>query len=73
MMIERAIKLQGSIDQYCFKLTRSADEADKNMQLNALSSADCEILFKIKSILKSFFITTKHLEGNAIDESHGAL
>lgn len=73
MMIERAIKLRDSTDQYCFKLTRSADEADKNAKLDELSSADWEILVKIKSILKVFFITTKHLEGNAIDGSHGAL
>ncbi len=72
-MIEPAIKFWDSIDQYCFKLTRSADEADKNVQLDKLSSADWEILVKIKSILKPFFITTKHLEGNAIDRSHGAL
>ncbi len=43
------------------------------MQLDELSSADWEILIKIKSILKSFFITTKHLEGIAIDGSHGVL
>ena len=73
MMIERAIKLRDSVDQYCFKLTQSADEADKNTQLDELSSADWEILVKIKSILKPFFITTKHLERNAIDGSHGAL
>ena len=40
MMIERAIKLQDSIDQNCFMLTLSADEADKNVQLDELSSAD---------------------------------
>ena len=73
MMIELAIKLRDSIDQYCFKLTRSADEADKDVQLDELSSADWEILVKIKSILKPFFITTKHLERNAIDGSHGVL
>lgn len=75
MMIERAIKLWDSSDQYCFKLSfiRSADEADKDTQLDELSLADWEILVKIKSILKPFFITTKHLEGNAIDGSHGAL
>ncbi len=73
MIIEHAIKLWDSIDQYCFKLTRSADEADKDVQLDELSSADWETLVKIKSILKPFFLTTKHLEGNAIDGSHGAL
>lgn len=73
MMIERAIKLRDSIDQYCFKLTRSADEADKDARLDEISSADWEILVKIKAILKPFFITTKHLEGNATDGSHGAL
>ncbi len=41
--------------------------------MDELSSADWEILIKIKSILKPFFITTKHLEGNAIDGSHSAL
>ena len=40
MIIERAIKLWDSIDQYCFKLTLSADEADKDVQLDELSSAD---------------------------------
>ena len=73
MMIERGIKLQDSIDQYCFKLTQSADEADKVVQLDELSSADWEILVKINSILKPFFITTKHLERNVIDRSHGTL
>ncbi len=73
MMIERAIKLRDSIDQYCFKLTRSVDKADKNVQLDELSSADWEIIVKIKSILKPFFITTKHLEGNAIDGSNSKL
>ncbi len=73
MMIERAIKLWYSIDQYCFKLTRFADEADKDVQLDELSSADWEILVKIKSIIKPFFITTKHLEENVIDGSHRAL
>lgn len=43
MMIERVIKLRDSIDQYCFKLTRSADEADKDRQLDELSLADWEI------------------------------
>ena len=73
IIIERTIKRGDSIDRYCFKLTRSADEADKDVQLDELSLADWEILVKIKSILKPFFITTKHLEGNAIDESKGAL
>ncbi len=40
MMIERAIKLRDSIDQYCFKLPRSANEEDKDVQLDKLSSAD---------------------------------
>ena len=73
MMIEHAIKLRDSIDQYCFRLTRSANEADKDTQLDELSSADWEILIKIKSILKPFIITTKHLERKAINRSHGAL
>ncbi len=73
MMIEDAIKLRNSIDLYCFKLTRSANEADKDVQLDELSSADWEILVKIKSILKPFFHTTNHLEGNALDRSHGEL
>ncbi len=73
MMIERAIKLRDSIDQYCFKLTRFTDKADKDVQLGELSSADWEILVKIKSILNPFFITSKHLEGNAIDRSHDGL
>ncbi len=73
MMIERAIKLRDFIDQYCFKLTQSADEADKNVQLDELSSADWEILVKIKSIMKPFFITTKYPERNVIDGSHGKL
>ncbi len=72
-MIQCAIKVQDSNDQYCFKLTRSADKTDKDVQLDELSSADWKILVKIKSILKPFFITTKHLEGNAIDGNHGAL
>ena len=70
MIIECAIKLWDSIDQYSFKRTRSADEADKDVQLDELSSADWEILVKIKSILKHFFIITKHLEGNALKGSH---
>ena len=41
--------------------------------MDELSSAEWDILVKIKSILKPFFITTKHLEGNAIDGSHGVL
>lgn len=43
IMIERVIKLRDSIDQYCFKLTRPADEADKDTQLDELSLADWEI------------------------------
>ncbi len=70
MMIEHAIKLRDSIDQYCFRLTRSANEADKDTQLDELSSAYWEILIKIKSILKPFIITIKHLERNAINRSH---
>ena len=66
-MIERPINLLDSIDQYCFKLTRTSDEADKDVQLDELSSTHWEILVKMKSILKSFFITTKHLEGNPMD------
>ncbi len=73
MMIERAIKLRHSINQYWFKLTWSADEADNDVQLDEPSSADWEILVKIKSILNPFFITTKHLEGNTIDGSQGEL
>ncbi len=73
MMIEHAIKLRDSINQYCLKLTRSANEADNDVQLDELSSADWEILVKIKSILKPFFIATKHLERNNMDRSHGAL
>ncbi len=73
MMIELAIKLRDSIDQYCFKLTRSTDEAGKNVQLDEPFLADWKIFVKIKSILKPFFITTKHLERNAIDGSHGVL
>ncbi len=73
MMIECAIMLRDSIDQYCFKLTRSADEIDKDVQLDELSSADWEILVKIKSILKLSFITTKHLKRNTIDGNHSAL
>ncbi len=34
---------------------------------------DWETLIKIKSILKPFYVTTKHLKGNATKRSRGAL
>lgn len=72
MIIEHT-KLWNFIDQYCFKLTWSVNEADKNTQLNKLSLADWKILIKIKFILKLFFIITNHLEKNAINRNCGVL
>ncbi len=54
-------------------MTRSTHEADRNFVLDEITSDDWETLIKIKSILKPFYVTTKHLEGNATKGSHGAL
>ena len=48
MMIERAIRLRESLDEYYHRLTRSLDPADKEAQEDELSSDDLEMLFRIK-------------------------
>ncbi len=73
MMSERAIKLKDALDSYHYKMTRSTHEVDQNFVLDEITSDDWETLIKIKSILKPFYVTTKHLEGNATKRSHGAL
>ncbi len=73
MIIEQAIKLKDALDSYHYKITRPTHEADRNYVLDEITSDDWETLIKIKSILKLFHVTTKHLESNAIKRSHGAL
>ncbi len=48
-------------------------DADRNFILDEITSDNWKTLIKIKSILKPFYVTTKHLEGNATKENHGAL
>lgn len=73
MMIERAIRLRESLDEYYHRLTRSLDPADKEAQEDGLSSGDWEMLVRIKSILGPFFQATKRMEGNVVEGTHGAL
>ena len=73
MMIERAIKLKDSLDQYCYKMSKSADESDRSTIPDELQAKDWESLVGIKTILAAFFQTTKHLEANATTGTHGAL
>lgn len=71
MMIERAIKLKDALDSYYYKMTRSTHEADRNFGLDEITSDDWEMLIKIKSILKPFYVTTKHLEGKEVMVHYG--
>ena len=65
-MINRAIQLRDSMDQYCYILGRSTEDADRSVDLDILSGNDWNALIQIKAILKPFYSVTKHLEGNAV-------
>lgn len=73
MMIDRAIKLRESLEDYKDKVLRSNDPADDDVKLDQITPDDWEMLTKIRSILKPFYEVTKRLEGNAVEGSHGAL
>lgn len=73
MMIDRAIKLQESLEDYKDKVLRSNDPADDEVKLDQITPDDWEMLTKIKSILKPFYEVTKRLEGIAVQGSYGAL
>lgn len=73
MMIEWAIKLKDSLDQYCYKMFKSANEIDQSTIPDELQAKDCEFFEGIKTILAVFFQTTKHLKGNANIDTHDAL
>lgn len=55
MMIERAIKLKDSFDQYLYKISKSADESDRSTIPDKLQAKDWESLVGIKLILATFF------------------
>ncbi len=55
MMIERAIKLKDSLDQYCYKMSKSTDESDRSTIPDELQAKDWKSLVGIKTILSAFF------------------
>lgn len=73
MMVERALKLRDSLEDYNAKMQRSTDPADSEVCLDDITSDDWEMLVKIKAVLKPLFISTKRMEGNATEGLHGAL
>ena len=62
MMIERAINLKDSLDQYCYKVSKSTDESDQSTIPDEFQAKDWKSLVGIKTILAAFFQTTKHFE-----------
>ena len=54
-MIELAIKLKDSFDQYCYKISKSADESDRSTIPDELQAKDWESFVGIKLILATFF------------------
>lgn len=54
-------------------MTRFTHKADQDFGLDEIILNDLKMLIKIKSILKSFYITTKRLKDNAIKKHHGIL
>lgn len=73
MMIDRAIKLRESLEDYKDKVLRLNDPADDNVKLDQITPDDWEILTKVKSILKPFYEIPKRLGGNTVKSLHGAL
>ena len=61
------------MDQYCYLFSRSTEDTDHSVDLDTLNGNDWNALIRIKAILKPFYSVTKHLEGNAVDGTHGAL
>lgn len=73
MIIERAIKLFESLDEYYHRLILSMDPADKEAQENQVSLDDCKMLVYVKSILGLCFRTVKQIEKNAVEKTHGVM
>lgn len=48
MMVERALKLRDSLEDYNAKMQRSTDPADSEVCLDDITSDDWEMLVKIK-------------------------
>ncbi len=55
MMIEQAIKLKNSLDQYCYKMSKSTYESDRSTIPDELQAKDWESLLGIKTIFSAFF------------------
>lgn len=72
-MIKQAIKLENALDSYYYKISFLNHEANRNFDLDEITSNNWKMLIKIKSILKPFYITTKHLKGIAIKKSQDTL
>lgn len=63
MMVEQALKLRDSLEDYNAKMQRSTDPADSEVCLDDITSDDWEMLVKIKAVLNPLLIATKRMEG----------
>lgn len=61
MMIEQTIKFKDIFNNYYYKMIYFIYKTNQNFGLDVIILDDQEILIKIKSILKHFYITIKYL------------
>lgn len=72
-MIERAIKLQRTIERYCLEWQRPKEKDAYDLSKDFLDSKDWEELRHYLELLKPFTLATKRTEGQAQSGSYGAL
>lgn len=71
-MIERALNLDLALKRYC-RDWRPAPHETYDLTADFLDYAEWEELRHLEELLRPFYWSTKHIEGNAVTGSHGAL
>jgi hypothetical protein len=72
-MIERALKLEAAIRIYCDRWVKPKERDAYDLKKDFLDNQEWEELRHFQELLFPFYRATKHLEGHAINGSHGAI